>query len=318
MKRLIILNPTARRAARQRSLLEGMADEPGTELRQTTEPGDASDLARRAREEEVREIVSAGGDGTLNEVVNGLGPFGETADAGDEPASPLPTVGLLPLGTGNDAARSLGVPLDPSAAREVLDAGSTRTVDVGRVRGRRERYFVNSAIGGVGGLVERRLPAGLKRWLGACSYRVAATAAMRHVPRYRVTAEWDDGRQSLRSVAYTVIVANGSRAGGDVPVAPGARVDDGLLDLVVIECGPARRIPGLVWSVLRGEHPGREDVRRVRVESVSLRARPPMWVSLDGEVYGDVELEAEVVPSAIRVLTTGDDERDDDRPDGEE
>lgn len=301
MKRLVILNPTARRTPRHRGLLEEMAAEPGTELRETRGPGDASGLARRAREEGVAEVVSAGGDGTLNEVVNGLAPSGD----GSGSEQTLPAVGLLPLGTGNDAARSLGVPLDPEEARTVVDSGRTRTVDVGRVRGGRERYFVNSAVGGVGGLVERRLPPALKRWLGGYSYRLAAVAALRHVPRYRVTAEWDDGRECVRSVVYSVIVANGSLAGGGVPVAPGAGVDDGVLDLVLIECGAAREMPGLVWSVLRGRHPERDDVRRVRVESVSLRARPPIWVSLDGEVFGDEALEAEVVPGALRVLTPG-------------
>lgn len=314
MRRLVILNPTARRASRHRGLLEEMAAEPETELRETTGPGDASALARRARAEGAAELVSAGGDGTLNEVVNGLAPFGREGDG----TGSVPAVGLLPLGTGNDTARSLGVPLDPEEARAVLDEGATRTVDVGRVRGSRERHFVNSAVAGVGGLVERRLPAGLKRWLGSYSYRVAAVAALRHIPRYRVTAECDEGRETVRSVAYSVIVANGSHAGGGVPVAPGARVDDGLLDLVVVECGPARKMPGLVWSVLRGEHPGRDDVRRERVESVSIRARPPIWVSLDGEVLGDEAFRADVVPDALRVLTPRIDERNGDRRDREE
>lgn len=302
------MNPTARRASRHRDLLEEMADEPGTELRETAGPGDASDLARRAREEGVSEIVSAGGDGTLNEVVNGLAPLGEAGGGGGEPA-PVPAVGLIPLGTGNDAARSLGVPLEPGEARAALEECSPRSVDVGRVTGGRESYFVNSVIGGVGGLVERRMSGRLKRWLGAYSYRVAAVSALRHLPRHRVTVEWKDGGQSLRAAAYSVIVANGRSAGGGIPVAPGARVDDGLLDLVVVECGPARRIPGLVWTVLHGGHLEREDVRWVRGESFAVRARPPVWVSLDGEVFGDEALTVEVVPDALRVLTPGDPER---------
>lgn len=299
-----MLNPTARRVARHRDLLDEMAAERGTELRETGGAGDASELARRAREEGVREIVSAGGDGTLNEVVNGLAPFA----AGDGREEHRPALGVLPLGTGNDAARSLGVPLDPERARTALEEGTVRTLDVGCVRGDRERYFVNSAIGGVGGLVERRLPERLKRWLGSYSYRVAAVSALRHVPRYRVTAEWEDGeegRGSLRAVAYSVIVANGRFAGGGIPVAPGARPDDGLLDLIVIECGPLRRIPGLVASVLRGRHLDREDVRRVRATSFDLRSAPPTWVSLDGEVFGDEALGTEVVPGALRVLIPG-------------
>ncbi len=309
MRRLVILNPTARRVPRYRGLLDEMAAERGTELCETEGPGDASDLACRAREQGVPEIVSAGGDGTLNEVVNGLAPF----PGDDAPEERPPALGVLPLGTGNDAARSMGVPLDPERARTVLEEGTLRTLDVGRVRGDRERYFVNSAIGGIGGLIERRLPQRLKRWLGGYSYRVAAVSALRHLPRYRVTAEWEGGDESLRAVVYSVVVANGRLAGGGIPVAPDARPDDGLLDLVVIECGPLRRIPGLVWSLLRGRHLEREDVRRVRAESFVLRSAPPVWVSLDGEVFGDEALEAEVVPGALRMLIPGGDHE----PDGE-
>lgn len=317
MKRLVILNPTARRASRTRRLLSEMAAAPDTQLRETSGPGDAADLARWARSERVSEIVSAGGDGTLNEIVNGLAPFRRRSaaeDAGADPgpaASPVPAVGLLPLGTGNDVARSLGVPLDPEDARRVLEEGSRRTIDLGRVAAEpeRERYFVNSAIAGVGGLAERRLSPRLKRWLGAYAYRVMVVSALRDVPRYRVTVEWDGGRESLRAVAYSVILANGSRAGGGIPVAPEARMDDGLLDVMVVGAGPAKRVPGLVWDVMRGRHPGREDVSHVRAESVTLRSRPPVWVGVDGEVFGDGTVSVEVVPRALRVIVP---ESDDD------
>lgn len=296
MKRLVILNPTARLASRCEELLETMAAEPGTELRRTAGPGDASRLARRAREAGTSEVVSAGGDGTLNEVVNGLAPFA------DDTPDPLPTVGLLPLGTGNDAARSLGVPLEPGEARSVLEQGTTRTVDVGHATGVRDRYFLNSAIGGVGGLVERRLTDRLKRWLGRYSYVFAAVSALRRPTRHRVHLEWAEGEQSLAKSALNVIIANGRFAGAGIPVAPGARVDDGRLDAVVIEAGPARRIPRLVVDVLRGRHLDRDDVEHVRVASVSVRARPPMWASLDGEVLGDDALRLTAVPDALRVF----------------
>lgn len=310
MRRLLVFNPTARRASRGRDLLEEMASADDTELRETSGPGDAAELARAARDGGVSRIVVAGGDGTVQEVVNGLAPFGSEdppggrrGEAGTPRPTSLPAIGLLPLGTGNDMARSLGVPLELEEAREVLEEGDERTVDLGRVSAPRERYFVNSAIGGVGGLVQRRLSDRLKRWLGASSYPIAALLALGRVPLRRVTVEWGLGRESLRADAYSVIIANGRFAGGGVPVAPEARTDDGLLDLVVIEArGGVGRIPGLAWSVLRGRHLERPDISHVRTDSFTLRSRPPMWVSLDGEVYGDEALEAEVVPSAVRML----------------
>lgn len=302
MKRLVILNPTARRASRYLGLVEDMAAGQDAELQETEGAGDASELARRARAEGVSEIVSAGGDGTLNEIVNGLAPFGADEGSGGERLPRVPAVGLLPLGTGNDTARSLGVPLDPEEARARLEEDTVRSVDVGRVSGGDERYFVNSAIGGVGGLVERRLSGRLKRWLGSYSYRAAAISALRHVPRYRVTVDWAGGHESIRAVAYSVVVANGSSAGGGVPVAPGARMDDGRLEVVVIESGPLRRIPGLVLDVLRGRHLQRDDVRRITASAVTLRSRPAMWVSVDGEVFGDQSLRVEILRGALRVL----------------
>lgn len=283
MRRLVVLHPTARRAARGRRPAEALARGAGAELRETAAPGDAAELARRGRKDGVSQIVVAGGDGTVNEVINGLAPFrAEGGEGQDERDRSAPAVGILPLGTGNDAARSLGVPLDLEAARAVLEAGVTRDVDLGRVSGREDRYFVNSAVGGVGGLVERTLSARLKRWLGPLSYLVAALASLRHGPRYRVTAECAGRRRPLRAAAYSVIVANGRGAGAGIPVAPEARMDDGQLDLVVLEAGTATRLPGLVWDVVRGSHLGREDVHWVRAERLSVRARPPMWVSLDG------------------------------------
>lgn len=296
MRRLVILNPTARLASRCEELLEEMSAAPDTELRRTAGPGDASSMARRAREAGTPEVVAAGGDGTLNEVVNGLPPFDDGA------SDPMPTVGLLPLGTGNDAARSLGVPLEPGDARSVLEKGATRKVDVGRVTGGRERYFVNSAIGGIGGLVERRLTGRLKRWLGRYSYLLAAISALRRPTRHRVRLECAEGEGSPGTSALSVIVANGGFAGAGIPVAPEARVDDGRLDAVVIEAGPARRIPGLVVDVLRGRHLERDDVTHVRSSSLKLQARPRMWVSVDGEVLGDEALRLTVVPDALRVF----------------
>lgn len=79
-------------------------------------------------------------------------------------------------------------------------------------------------------------------------------------------------------------------------------MDDGRLDVVVIEAGPARRIPGLVADVLRGRHLGRDDVRHVRASSLSVQARPPMWVSVDGEVLDDGALRLTVVPDALRIF----------------
>lgn len=308
MRRLVVFNPTARRANRGRRVAEALARGSGAELRETSAPEGAAELARRGREAGVSQLVVAGGDGTVHQAVDGLVSVREGDEArGGTGRPPPPAVGILPLGTGNDLARSLGVPLDLDAARSVVEAGATRTVDLGRVSSAGGRHFVNSAVGGVGGLVERTLSPALKRWLGRLSYLVAVLVSLRHLPRYRVSVECAGREEPLRAEAYSVIVANGRMAGAGIPVAPEARLDDGLLDLVVLEGGSAARVPGLVWDVLRGSHLGRDDVRWLRAERVFVRSRPPMWFSLDGEVFGDEAVEVEVVPRSLDVIVPGSD-----------
>jgi len=141
-KTCIILNPSAGKARDPDDIVARLAQLPNAEIRLTTKPGSAARFARTALRNGRELIVAAGGDGTLNEVVNGIG---------ENPGEIR--VGLIPLGTGNDFGRSIGVPPDVDTAIDLIRAGNTRAVDLVRVTSDEVRYFVNVSAGGFSGLV---------------------------------------------------------------------------------------------------------------------------------------------------------------------
>ena len=163
-------------------------------------------------------IVAAGGDGTLNEVVNGV----------REDASAV-VLGLIPLGTGNDFARTLDLPTDIDQAIDLLLAGHTRAIDLVRVTSDVRRYFVNVSTGGFSGLVDEKLTPAMKKTWGPLAYLRSAAAALPEFRAHRTTVSLDNA-ESLTLNLFGVVIANGRYVGGGMRIAPEASVDDGLLD----------------------------------------------------------------------------------------
>src|SRR5947207_1272409 len=157
-KTCVILNPSAGNVRDLDEVVARLAQLPNAEIRLTNKPGSAARFAKTALRKGRELIVAAGGDGTLNEVINGIG-----EDLGDA------CVGLIPLGTGNDFARTLGVPTDVEAAIDLILDGRQRAVDLVRVTSDEVRYFVNVSAGGFSGLVDEKLTPEMKktwgRWL---------------------------------------------------------------------------------------------------------------------------------------------------------
>ncbi|MDP8972789.1 MAG: diacylglycerol kinase family lipid kinase [Actinomycetota bacterium] len=186
--------------------------------------GDAREAAREWRG---GLLVVAGGDGTMNEAVNGLGMVGFPGDV---------TLALLPTGTGNDLAATLKVPTDPKRAAEAIWAGQTRTLDAARIRsgGVGELFFANVAVGGAGTRVSKAADDEMfkGRW-GKLSYLRASLEVARSLETYEVRLTVDGTQHMVR--AANLVVGNCRYAGGGWPAAPQANPEDGLLDLVVIE-----------------------------------------------------------------------------------
>ena len=261
-------------------------------MRVTSGPGDASRLAREALEDGVGTLVVAGGDGTLHEAAAGLG-----ADAGSAGLR----VALLPLGTGNDLAASLGIPLEIGAALALLGEGEPRRLDLVRVDGGTDGWVVNFAMGGFAGRVAERVTPRRRRIWGRHVYlRAALDEVLERRPReVRVRA---DGRELQTGPLLALVVASGPRFGGGIPIAPGALPDDGLLDLLLLDDVSLPALLRVVGRALRGRHLADPVVTHLRVRSVEVEAEPDLPWNGDGEDLGTGSRTFEVVPGALPVL----------------
>lgn len=331
---LVIANPAAR-SGRTRGEIESIVTDlqeriGGVDLALTEHAGHATALARRAVGERRALVVSVGGDGVLNEVVNGL-------LAGGEPTAALPALGIVSAGTGGDFGRSLGIVPERGAYLDAIAAGRERTVDVGRAHFTARdgatvgRFFVNVLSAGIGGFVDRYTAAMPAMVPGRAAYGVATVAAVAACRRRRIRcrAVLADGSDLERILdTYAVVVANGHTFGGGMRVAPGARVDDGLLDVVLVETPTKLTMLRHFLSIYRGEHltkpgvstfqctrleldaesatgalaPDEASATRLAASGASMRRRDLFPLDVDGDALGDLPLVVEVVPARLRML----------------
>jgi diacylglycerol kinase family enzyme len=287
----------------------------------TSEARQATDLAAAAADERRPLVVSVGGDGTLHEVVNGLmqtrrarpGARGETAD--------LPSLGVIATGTGGDFGRTLGIPGRTADHIAVLAAGAERTVDVARARflggdgTPRERWWINVLSAGVGGLVDRYSAAAPAFLSGRLAYAQATLRGIVMCRRVllRCRAVLPDGAKVERVVdSHAVVICNGRTFGGGMNIAPMARPDDGLLEVIVLETRTRLRLIAKLGTVYKGTHLREPGVSHFSCRSLQLspvqtapagRQRFPLDV--DGDPLGDVPLAVTVVPGALRVRAPG-------------
>jgi diacylglycerol kinase (ATP) len=254
----------------------------------TRKRGDAQKFAREALRKKCDYIVTAGGDGTLNEVVNGLARRGRGV-----------CIGLIPLGTGNDFARTLGLTTAIDDNIDILLARKTKEIDLVRVRSnRRIRYFVNVSAGGFSDVVDEKLTPAIKQAWGPLAYLRSAAAALPELHAYH-TRIILDGQEQLATDVYNVIIANGRFVAGGLPIAPDADPSDGLLDVVLIPTHPVAKIALLAAEILLGKHLASSAVVFRRAKKIVVRSRPQMWFNVDGEPVGNVPAAFEVVPHGL-------------------
>jgi diacylglycerol kinase (ATP) len=289
-KTCVILNPSAGSVRDLDKVQEQIARLPQAEIRVTTKPGSAFRFARTALRKGRELIVAAGGDGTLNEVINGIGEnLGDTR------------VGLIPLGTGNDFARTIGVPTELEAALDVIRAGQTRAVDLVRVTSDEVRYFVNVSAGGFSGLVDEKLTPEMKKTWGPLAYLRGAAAAWSELRAYRTTLAFDNS-ESLMLDLYNVVVANGRYVAGGTLIAPDAAIDDGLLDIVLVLQRSAPELALLAAQVTVGAHLTSDAIVFRRAAKVTVNSKPGMWFNVDGELVGNEPARFEILPRALRFV----------------
>lgn len=286
----VILNPSAGKVRDVDDIAAQIARLPNAEIQLTNKPGSAARCARTALRKGRTLIVAAGGDGTLNEVINGVG---ENLGAA--------VVGLIPLGTGNDFARTIGVAPDVDKAIDLILTGETRAIDVVRVTSDEVRYFVNVSAGGFSGLVNEKLTPEMKKTWGPLAYLRSAAAALPELRAYRTTLAFDN-TESLMLELYNVVVANGRYVAGGTMIAPQASVDDGLLDVVLIPKRPAGELALVAAQIAMGAHLSSESIVFRRAASLTVKSEPGMWFNVDGELVGNEPARFEILPRALRFI----------------
>jgi YegS/Rv2252/BmrU family lipid kinase len=304
-----VINPAAGRGAggHIRPSLEKILDQAGIsyEITETTGPGHATRIARQTSLEADDVIVAVGGDGTAHEIVNGL--VSGAQDRGEWTSGlPVGTLGLIPIGSGDDLAWGLGFPqVDLEAACRILLADHRRLVDLGQVTDDRERteIFHNH----LGGAFEAAVAIESMKLRGLPGMLLYLVAVARIIPQYHhpvpITVSY--GGVTVTRPMLLASTANGGRTGRTFKMAPDAKPDDGLLDLVLASTSSIARILWLLPHFMRGTHTSlTQYVKMDRISHVIVEAPGGIPVHLDGEIYNPSarRLEVIVLPGRLRVV----------------
>jgi YegS/Rv2252/BmrU family lipid kinase len=301
MSRLVvILNPVAGRGAGARlsARIAGLLQDHGLrfDLVTTKNAGHARDLAREAAARGSETVVAVGGDGTVNEVLNGLVPAAGGADG--------MALGILPIGTGNDFAFGAGLPLELEDACRVVARGESHVLDVGRVEADNEPplFFGNGVGIGFDAIVniESRK---LQRLRGFLLYLVAVLKTLAIYYNAPLTEVHVDGERIVQP-SMMISVMNGYRFGGGFYMTPGSKMDDGLFDLCVTGKVSRPKMVGFVPRFMRGTHVTDRCVTMMQGRKVKVASQSAWAAHVDGEIYGvgGSRFEMELLPQSLRLI----------------
>ena len=290
VKPYIIVNRRAGSVADLDGLLSQLQRLEPAALRVTRRRGDAEKFAREAVRKRCDYVVAAGGDGTLNEVINGIAQHSREV-----------LLGLVPLGTGNDFARSLELPLNVEENIAILLSQKSMALDLVRIRSDQTRYFVNVSAGGFSCHVAEKLTAKIKRAWGPLAYLRSAAAALPQLHAYETIVVFDDGER-LKVDLYNVVIGNGRFVAGGLPIAPKADPADGLLDVILIPKRPGPEMALLAAEIVLGKHVSNSAVIFRRAKKIAVRSRPGMWFNVDGELVGRAPAVFQIIPGALNFV----------------
>jgi diacylglycerol kinase (ATP) len=291
----IVINPSSAEAVEGiRAGVATLRDEGHTvHPHLTFESGDARRLAREAAERGADVVVAAGGDGTINEVVNGLHDWADAEGAGS-----APRLGLIPLGTANDFAGELGVPRDPAEALRVAVDGDAYPVDLATVNG---RCFLNVSTGGFGAEATDESSDELKKLLGPIAYVI--TGVKKFVALAPSSARFTSGGETLHDGEFLIFaVGNARRTGGGVRLTGEASLADGLLDLCVVASMSHLEFVRIAPQLRMGSHVEHPKVIYRQVREVTVEADVELSVNADGESMSARRFEYGLVPHQISVM----------------
>ncbi|MBN3525051.1 diacylglycerol kinase [Paenibacillus apiarius] len=293
-KARLIYNPTSGREEGKKRLADilQMLDAAGIETttHATDGEGDATTSAAEAIDRGYDMIIAAGGDGTLNEVINGM--------AGKPERPPL---GIIPLGTTNDFARALGIPRNWEEACSIITRQVTRVIDLGQAN---DKYFINIAGGGSLTELTYEVPSKLKTMIGQLAYYMKGLEKMTRLRPTELRIELD-GHGVFHEEFMLFLITNTNSVGGFEKLAPDARIDDGLFDVIMLKkCNLAEfiRVAGMA---LRGEHVNDPLIIHAQTKRVSVTSPDMVQLNLDGEYGGLLPATFQVLPSHLRIFVDG-------------
>jgi len=267
MKRArIIYNPTSGRELFKKNLPQVLQ-----KFEQAGYAGDATQAAEKAAQRDFDLIVAAGGDGTINEVVNGLAPLEKR-----------PKLGIIPVGTTNDFARALGIPReDILKATDAIIDGVAKPLDIGKVNG---QYFINIAGGGRLTELTYEVPSKLKTMLGQLAYYLKGMEMLPSIRPTEVEIEYDGKLFHGEIMLFLVSLTNS--VGGFEKLAPDSILDDGMFDLIILKKVNLAEAIRVVSLALRGEHIHDNNVIYAKANRVKVDVKDKMQLNLDGEYGG--------------------------------
>jgi diacylglycerol kinase (ATP) len=285
----LVFNPKAGSAENETELRRFVRSLPQCEI-PPVESFDPVAMAKHAVSTGTDGLIIAGGDGTIHAVINALGNQLCEID-----------VAIIPMGTGNDLARSLGIPLQLAGAIELFRSGARRRIDVARMAcADYSRLMINASAAGFSDAVGAHADAETKSNWGSFAYIISAAAALPDLTRYHVAFEIDGSRFELDT--FNVVVANGRFIAGGIPIAPEAYLDDGELDVIVLPAHSLTNAALAIPSILSGRHHESDRVLTTRAKRIRIESDPPMRFNADGESACEGWAEYELLPKFLRVI----------------
>ncbi len=289
MRAKLIYNPASRGAVGpwrqrriERALLAGGIE---TEVCTAVRPGDARQYAVSARDGSCGMVLCAGGDGTINEVINGI-------------AGSNLLLGILPMGTGNVLAWELGIPLDPLGACAVVTGGMERTIDLGRSSG--GHYFSCMTGVGIDAQIVREVTPAAKGLLGSLAYLIGGIGTLIHHGLTELSIEMDGRKPPV--VGYATVICNAARYGGRFRLCPAAVIDDGWFDVCILQKRDSLALLRSGISVIMNNHQRMQGISFTRARSVLVSSSQKVLVQSDGDIIGATPMGFSIAPRALRVM----------------